>query len=65
MENEKRILKCGRCGSDLSKITTNGNYLGFSFPVELDGCSNCGIIYVSEELVDTRVAQLETTLEGK
>jgi len=56
---------CVKCGLELEPVRTTGSYLGYKFPVELFGCKGCGKIYVTEALVRTKIAEVETTLEEK
>jgi NAD-dependent SIR2 family protein deacetylase len=58
-------IKCEKCGVYLETVKTSAAYLGFRFPVDLPGCPSCGRIYVPEDLVRTRIAELETMLEEK
>jgi hypothetical protein len=58
-------IKCKKCGVYLEMIEVSAVYLGYRFPVELPGCPSCGRIYVPEDLVRTRIAELETMLEEK
>jgi hypothetical protein len=46
-------------------IRASAAYLGYRFPVELPGCPVCGKLYVPEDLVKTKVTELETMLEEK
>ena len=65
MNDNGRLLKCGRCGEELKTIKATGNYLNHKFSAELKGCKNCGLAYVPEDLVKTKIAQIEALLESK
>ena len=47
----------------LGKVTLS--YLGSSFPVELYTCSQCGQVYIPEELAIGKMHQVESALEDK
>ena len=47
----------------LGKVTLS--YLGSSFPVELYTCSQCGLVYIPEDLAIGKMHQVEAALEDK
>ncbi|MCI8476785.1 MAG: hypothetical protein HFE97_00340 [Oscillospiraceae bacterium] len=58
-------LICCRCNLLLEPRKAVFRYLGHDFEVTLPGCPNCGQIYLSEELVNGKIAEVEQTLEDK
>jgi hypothetical protein len=58
-------IECEKCKCALESVKTTGNYLGYRFQVELQGCPKCGQVFVPEELVRTKIAELESALEQK
>jgi DNA-directed RNA polymerase subunit RPC12/RpoP len=58
-------LICTKCGKELQMIQATAEYLGHRFSEEVPGCPECGQIYLSEELVATKIAEVESTLEQK
>jgi hypothetical protein len=56
---------CAACGIALERGKVEIAYLGSAFPVELQRCPCCGIVYIPEELVLTRMAEAEKILEDK
>ncbi len=62
MENK---IVCDRCGVELVEKKVLLRYLDFEFPADLPACPQCGQVYISEDLVKGKVAQVEATLEDK
>lgn len=58
-------LICGRCGVPLVKQKTVFQYLGYEVYEELPRCPECGQVYLDEELVRGRMAEVETEVEDK
>ena len=63
--NEKKKLICYKCQKELEQIKTNFTYLGHSFFTEVPKCPECGMVYISEELVNGRISEVEMQLEDK
>lgn len=62
---EIKPLICLKCSLPMETRKVYFNYLGFKFNTDLPCCSRCGQIYLSEELVRTKVREVETSLEDK
>jgi len=62
-ENQK--LVCSLCNLELETADTNFSYLGHSFRAQTPRCPGCGQVFVSEELVKGRIAEVEMELEDK
>lgn len=58
-------LRCARCDQDLVLTKVELEYMGFSITHELPSCPTCGRIFVSRELAEGRMCELEQTLEDK
>ncbi|HZJ74539.1 MAG TPA: YgiT-type zinc finger protein [Perlabentimonas sp.] len=62
-DTEKLI--CNKCNKELEPIKTNFSYLGHSFFTDLPKCPKCGMVYISEEFVKSRISEVEMQLEDK
>ncbi len=62
---EKRVLICHKCNRELEMRRTDFTYLGHTFHTDLPRCPECGMVYISEELVKGRISDVETQLEDK
>jgi len=58
-------LKCCKCNVVLVNKRINFEYLAHNFFAELQACPVCGQIYVPEELVKGKIAEVEKQLEEK
>jgi phage FluMu protein Com len=58
-------IRCAKCDRGLETTDVTGDYLGYKFPVQLMGCPSCGQVYVPEDLVRTKIAEVEALLEQK
>ena len=58
-------ITCVKCGIALTLGKVTLTYLGSSFPVELYRCSQCGLVYIPEELANGKMQQVEAALEDK
>ncbi|MDY0094120.1 MAG: YgiT-type zinc finger protein [Candidatus Vecturithrix sp.] len=64
MEENKKLL-CYTCQKELEMRKTDFTYLGHTFFTDLPRCPECGLVYISEELVKSRIAEVEMQLEDK
>jgi hypothetical protein len=62
---EERVWKCGRCRCDLVTRKVVLDYMGYSISHDLPVCPKCGKVYVSKELAEGRMCEVEQTLEDK
>ena len=62
---EKRPQVCCRCNVELKLTKIKFDYLGHSFHAEMPRCPECGQIYIPEETVKGRMAEVEMLLEDK
>jgi len=58
-------LECCKCKAPLVTRRINFEYLGHNFFAEIPACPVCGQVYVSEELVKGKIAEVEKNLEEK
>lgn len=58
-------MVCFKCQKELKPIKTYLSYLGHSFFAELLKCPECGEVFIPEELVKSRIADVEQQLEDK
>lgn len=65
MEVEKTKLVCFKCNKELVPAKTDFTYLGHVFFTEVPRCPECGQLYISEELVKSRISDVEMQLEDK
>jgi ribosomal protein S27AE len=65
VSTEARIWKCGRCDRELVMKKTVLVYLGHSVAHEIPTCPKCGKVFISEELAEGRMAEVEQQLEDK
>ncbi len=63
--NNAAPLICLKCNAPLAPGKTSFVYLKHHFTAEVPKCPQCGQVYISEELVLGKVAQVETELEDK
>ena len=58
-------LFCDYCDIALAEQKTHFTYLGHAFQTVLPRCPRCGQVYIDEEIVKGRMAQVEMELEDK
>ncbi|HEX2927180.1 MAG TPA: hypothetical protein VHP38_13135 [Ruminiclostridium sp.] len=58
-------IECAKCGIRVSLGKVTVSYLGTNFPVELYKCSECGMVFIPEELATGKMEQVEKALEDK
>ena len=62
---DENIIKCAGCGVYLTKKKTTFNYMGRSFTHEVPCCPECGRVFISRELAEGKMAEVEEQLEDK
>ncbi len=65
MEAEERIWKCGTCKCELVLKKVVLEYMGHAIANEVPACPKCGKVYISEELAEGRMSEVEQLLEDK
>ena len=56
---------CAACGEALAMVKVGFTYMKGNFEVELPACAACGLVLVSEELANGKMADAERILEDK
>ena len=64
MDNAQKLI-CNQCNLELVPTNANFSYLGHSFRAEVPRCPGCGQVFIPEELVKGRIAEVEMELEDK
>jgi truncated hemoglobin YjbI len=64
MPEEKKLICC-KCKKELALKKTNFSYLVHTFYTDVPTCPECGIVFISEELVKGRMSDVEMQLEDK
>ncbi len=62
---ENNVKICHKCEKKLEFQKTDFKYLGHSFFTDVLRCPECGEVYIPEELVKTRMSEVEKMLEDK
>lgn len=58
-------LRCSRCSCPLELTDVHVTYLNRHFSHKVPRCPKCGQVYITEELAEGKMAQLEKSLEEK
>lgn len=56
---------CSKCKIPLENKSARFQYIGHEFHSEVPRCPKCGQIYLPEELVKGRIADVEASVEDK
>jgi uncharacterized Zn finger protein len=62
---QKQKLMCDRCKVEMNLVEAQFSYLGRSFHHKVMRCSECGQVYIPEDLAKGRMSQVEALLEEK
>jgi predicted RNA-binding Zn-ribbon protein involved in translation (DUF1610 family) len=62
---ENKVIICFKCQKELKPTKTYLSYLGHSFFADILKCPECGEVYLPEDLVKNRIADVEKQLEDK
>jgi hypothetical protein len=62
---EKKAIICSKCQKELQPTKTYLSYLGHSFFADILRCPECGQVYIPEDLVKSRIADVERQMEDK
>lgn len=62
---DKQVVICYQCQKELQPLKTYLSYLGHSFYADILKCPECGEVFIPEELVKSRIADVEMQLEDK
>lgn len=58
-------IVCCKCKVPLEVVKTQLTYMGSNVWIELPGCPICGQIFIDEEIVKTKMKEVEYMLEDK
>ena len=58
-------IRCAMCDEELELTKVTMTYLKSTFPTRILRCPKCGEYYLSEDLVATKVNEVEEYLEEK
>ncbi len=61
---EKKMV-CWKCKRELEPKRVYFKYLGHSFYTDVPRCPQCGQVFIPEDLVKGRMAEVEMELEDK
>jgi hypothetical protein len=61
----ERIWKCRKCNAELVLKKTVLSYLGHTVAHEVLACPACGKVFISKDLAEGRMAEVEEQLEDK
>jgi predicted RNA-binding Zn-ribbon protein involved in translation (DUF1610 family) len=62
---EDTVLICNRCGVPLENRKVLFEYMKRTYSHSVPVCPKCGKVYISRELAEGRMAEIETILEDK
>lgn len=65
MEAEARVWRCCRCDKELVPKKIVFAYLGHTVAHEVPTCPKCGKVFISQELAEGRMSEVEQQLEDK
>ena len=56
---------CAKCGEMLVLKNKIFSYMGMTFSREVPRCPVCGMVFISKELADGKMAEVEQLMEDK
>ena len=59
------VWNCAKCGAALVPKNKIFSYMGMTFSHEVPRCPVCGMVFISKELADGRMSQVEQLMEDK
>ena len=65
LSEEAKEWSCSACGKPLELAKVGFTYMKGNFEVELPACASCGLVLISEELANGKMADAERILEDK
>ena len=65
MYNDDRAWKCGLCSEALVLKKAQFSYMGREVSHEVNQCPKCGMVFITKELAEGRMAQVEEQFEDK
>jgi len=65
LSEEAKEWSCNACGKPLEVVKVGFTYMKGNFEVDLPACTGCGLVLISEELANGKMADAERILEDK
>jgi uncharacterized protein with PIN domain len=65
VSGEEETLRCCKCDRELVLKKVVLDYLGHTVSHEVPTCPKCGRVYISQELAEGRMSEVEQQLEDK
>lgn len=65
MNEQSRHWRCGRCNEPLVERKVVFQYMGRSFGHAVPACPQCGQTFISKELAQGKMAEVEALMEDK
>jgi transposase-like protein len=65
LSEEAQRWSCSACGKTLEVVKVGFTYMKGNFEVDLPACAGCGLVLISEELANGKMAAAERILEDK
>jgi uncharacterized protein with PIN domain len=65
VSTEERTMRCLKCDQRLVLRKVVFEYMGHTVAHEVPTCPKCGKVYISEELAEGRMSEVEQLLEDK
>jgi len=65
MNESREKIMCAKCDVELTSMKADFQYMRFTFNREVLVCPSCGQVYLSEQLVNEKVKEVEKTFEEK
>lgn len=65
MSADGRTLNCVKCDKELVAKKVVFEYMGHTVSHEVPCCPKCGRVYISEDLAEGRMSEVEQLLEDK
>ena len=65
MSEAQKNWRCASCGEKLVMTGINFEYMGRKFAHEVPACPKCGKAFVSKELAQGKMAEVELLMEDK
>ncbi len=65
MNGSEKKWQCGKCGAGLVTTKVAFEYMGRTFDHEVPACPVCKKVFVSKELAQGKMAEVETLMEDK
>lgn len=62
---EKSVWKCAKCDRELVMKKAVLEYMGHTVSHEVPTCPRCGKVYISQDLAEGRMSEVEQQLEDK